>query len=59
VDGWNLLEVTVRDGKAAVEFNGESRADIPAPVAGGKVALPGNMAAEYRNLVLIPITPAK
>ena len=59
VDGWNLMEVTVREGKAGVEFNGEPRADIPAPVAGGKVALPGNVAAEYRNLVLIPILPAK
>jgi len=59
VDGWNLLEVTVRDGKAAVEYNGEPRKDVPAPVAGGKLALPGDAAAEYRNLVLIPILPAK
>lgn len=59
VDGWNLLEVTVRDGKAAVEYNGEPRKDVPAPVAGGKLALPGDASAEYRNFVLIPILPAK
>lgn len=59
VDGWNLLEVTVRGGKAAVEYNGEPRKDVPAPLAGGKLALPGDAAAEYRNLVLIPILPAK
>lgn len=59
VDGWDLLEVTARDGKAAVELNGEPRKDVPAPVAGGKVALPGEVAAEYRNLVLIPILPAR
>jgi hypothetical protein len=49
----------VRDGQASVEYNGEPRGDVPAPVVGGKVALPGAMAAEYRNLVLIPIAPAK
>jgi hypothetical protein len=59
VDGWNLLEVTVRDGTAAVEYNGEPRKDVPPPVAGGKLALPGDVAAAYRNLVLIPILPAK
>jgi hypothetical protein len=56
VDGWNLLEVTVRDGKASLEFNGEARADIPLPIADGKIALPSNVAADYRNVVLIPMT---
>ena len=59
VDGWNLLEVTVRQGTSAVVFNGESREDLPPFVAGGKVALPGHVAAAYRNVVVIPIVPAK
>lgn len=59
VDGWNLLEVTVRDGKATLEFNGEARADIPLPVVDGKLALPSNVIAEYRNLVMIPLVGKK
>ena len=59
VDDWNLLEVTVRQGTSAVVFNGESREDLPPFVAGGKVALPGHVAAAYRNVVVIPIVPAK
>ena len=58
-DGWNLMEATVRDGKTRIEVNGEERTDVPPPVAGGKVALPGTVAAEYRNLVLIPIVQPK
>lgn len=37
-----------------VELNGEPRQDIPLPVIGGRIALPSHIAAEYRNLVLIP-----
>lgn len=59
VDGWNLLEVTVREGKSTVVYNGESREDLPPFVADGKLALPGNVAAAYRNVVAIPIVPAK
>ncbi len=55
VAGWSLLEVVVRDGAARLEFNGEPRADIPAPVHTGRIALPSNIAADYRNLTLIPI----
>ena len=55
VDGWSLLEATVLGGKANVELNGEPRSDIPTPIAAGKIALPGDVAAEYRNLVIIPI----
>lgn len=59
VDGWNLLEVTVDKGKSPVVFNGEPRADLPSFVQGGKLALPGNVAAAYRNVVVIPIVPSK
>lgn len=59
VAGWNLLEITVRNGKPAVEFNGLRRDDLPAFVQNGKVALPSQVAAEYRNLVLIPIETAE
>ena len=55
VAGWSLLEVEVRNGKPRVEFNGRVRTDLPVPVAAGKVALPSDVKAEYRNLVLIPI----
>jgi hypothetical protein len=58
-DGWNLMEATVRDGKTRIEVNDEERTDVQAPFAGGKVALPGNVVAEYRNLVLIPIAQPK
>ena len=59
VDGWNLLEVTVRDGTSTVVLNGEPREDLPPFVAGGKLALPGNVAAAYRNVVAIPIVPGE
>jgi hypothetical protein len=59
VAGWNLLEAVVRGGAARVELNGEPRGDLPPLVAGGKVALPSDVAAEYRNLVLIPIVAAR
>jgi hypothetical protein len=59
VDDWSLLEATVRAGKARVEYDGMPRADIPAPVAGGKLTLPADVAAEYRNLVFLPIDQAK
>ena len=59
VDGWNLLEVTVGKGTSTVVFNGELREDLPPFVAGGKLALPGNVAAAYRNVVAIPIVLGK
>lgn len=52
--GWNLLEASVRNGATKVEFNGEPRRDIPLPVTDGRIALPSDVAAEYRNVVLIP-----
>jgi hypothetical protein len=42
-----------------VELNGEPRADLPPLVSSGKVALPSHVAAEYRNLVLIPIVSSR
>lgn len=45
--------------QAAVKQNGELRKDVPAPVPGGTIALPGDTAGEYRNFVLIPILPAR
>lgn len=59
VDGWNLLEVTVREGKSTVVYNGEPREDLPPFFADGKLALPGNVAAKYRNVVAIPIVLAE
>ncbi len=59
VDGWNLLEVTVDKGTSTVVYNGEPRKDLPSFVQGGKLAVPGNVAAVYRNVVVIPIVPSK
>jgi hypothetical protein len=59
VDGWNLLEVTVGKGKSIVIYNGEPPEDLPPFVQDGKFAVPGNVAAAYRNVVAIPIGPAK
>lgn len=59
VDGWNLLEVTVGKGKSIVVYNGEPREDLPPFVQDGKLALPGHVAAAYRNVVVIPIVLAK
>ena len=55
VAGWSLIEVEVRNGKPHLEYNGQPRSDLPTPIAAGKIALPSDIAAEYRNLVLIPI----
>ena len=55
VAGWSLLEVTVRNGKASVELNGEVRTDLSAPIRDGQLALPSDVNAEYRNLICIPV----
>ena len=55
VAGWNLIEVEVRNGKPHLEYNGQPRGDLPIPIVEGKIALPSDIAAEYRNFVLITI----
>ena len=46
-------------GKSTVVYNGEPREDLPPFFADGKLALPGNVAAKYRNVVAIPIVLAE
>ncbi|MEK6238322.1 MAG: DUF1080 domain-containing protein [Planctomycetales bacterium] len=53
--GWDTVEATVRGGKTEVRVNGTLRKDAAAPIQNGVPALPGDVKAEYRNVVLIPI----
>lgn len=52
--GWENVEVTVHGEDTRIEINGQYKTSGPVPLQDGKVALPSNEAAEYRNIVLIP-----
>jgi len=52
--GWENVEVTVCAGQTRMEVNGQRKTG-PLPRQNGKIALPSDLAAEYRNVVLIPI----
>jgi hypothetical protein len=52
--GWDTIEVTVRAGKASATKNGKAT-DAKMYTSAGKLALSSAAAAEYRNIVLIPI----
>lgn len=52
--GWETVEVTVNGKKASVKVNGVA-SDEKTMCGSGKVAISSKDAAEYRNIVLIPI----
>ncbi|MFN0125765.1 MAG: DUF1080 domain-containing protein [Verrucomicrobiales bacterium] len=57
--GWQTWEVEVDDGKvAALRVNGAAT-EANLPIVGGGPALPSDAAAEYRNVVLIPINASR
>ena len=53
--GWETIEVTVSGDKSEVTVGGAVAAGEKTPCTAGRVALPSGPAAEYRNVVLIPI----
>jgi len=55
--GWETVEITVRGKQSRMEVNGLEQADGPPPLHDGRIALPSNVAAEYRNIVLIAFEP--
>ena len=55
--GWETVEVTVRGKQSRIEVNGLEQADAPPPLVDGRIALPSNVAVEYRNIVLIVFEP--
>jgi hypothetical protein len=55
--GWESVEITVRAGQTRMEVNGQEKTGVASPLEDGKIALPSNVVAEYRNVVLIPIQP--
>jgi hypothetical protein len=52
--GWENVEVTVCEDQTRIKVNGREKTG-PLPLQNGKIALPSGVAAEYRNVVLIPI----
>lgn len=53
--GWQTWEAEVKAGQlSAVRVNG-SASEAKLPIVGGAPALPSDVAAEYRNIVVLPI----
>jgi hypothetical protein len=55
--GWANVELTVLGDQTRFEVNGLGRTDAAAPLEDGKIALPSDLAVQYRNIVLIPFLP--
>lgn len=53
--GWQTWEAEVKAGKVAALRVDGSPSEAKPPVAGAAIALPSDVAAEYRNIVLLPI----